>query len=147
MESTLMSAGLAGALGGPKNATTERALAQAPQFQTLMQQPQAAANTVPQAPDDRYVDTVPESVPSERPASLPNEVTELGKTMSEKLKMAMAGPDKLRQMPVADPYVAQMRAGLADVLQFQGSLMQFSLTMKSVELSTQGFQALYKMQG
>ena len=98
-------------------------------------------------PGDRYVDEVAAVSSAARGVSMSPEVAAVGKSLSEALQMAKVGPTKLSEMKVTDPHIAQLRDGMLDALKFQGSMVQLNLTMKSVELSAQGFQALYKMQG
>lgn len=150
MESKLMGAALTGALGASKDAAAGPTAANVQSFQALMQQP-SPATASPSAghfvPGDRYVDEVAAVSSAERGVSMSPEVAAVGKSLSEALQMAKVGPTKLSQMKVTDPHIAQLRDGMLDALKFQGSMVQLNLTMKSVELSAQGFQTLYKMQG
>ena len=149
MESNLMGAALTGALGAGKDAGAGPTAANVQSFQALMQQPSATATpSAGYSPaGDRYVDEVPADTSAARGVSMSPEVAAVGKSLSEALQMAKVGPTKLSEMKVTDPHIAQLRDGMLDALKFQGSMVQLNLTMKSVELSAQGFQALYKMQG
>jgi hypothetical protein len=155
MESKLLSETLAAASGAAKDTAAGPAGAVVQRFQELMQQtspaPNAAqpttVNEVERSGVDRYTDEVPTASLGQRGATLPPEVEAVGKSLSDTLKMAITGPSKLTEMKVADPHLAQFRDGMLDALKFQGSMVHLNLTMKSVELSAQGFQALYKMQG
>lgn len=96
---------------------------------------------------DVYTDEVAAPSTAARGVMLSPEIAAAGKALSDNLKVAMSAPAKLSETPVTDPDIAVLRAGLTDYLHFQGSMVQFSMTMKSVELSVQGFQSIYKMQG
>jgi hypothetical protein len=155
MESKLLGEALAAASGAAKDTAAGPAGAGVQRFQQLMQPtsptPNAAQPTTVNAAErsgvDRYTDEVPATSPGQRGATLPPEVEAVGKSLSDTLKMATTGPPKLTEMKITDPHLAQLRDGMLDALKFQGSMVHLNLTMKSVELSAQGFQALYKMQG
>jgi hypothetical protein len=155
MESSLLTAPLSAAAGTGKDAATSAAGGGAQRFQELMRQT-SPAPTTEQAPAvdaagrprfDVYTDEVPTAAAGQRGASLPPELEAVGKGLSDTLKLAVTGPTTLRDMKLTDPYMAQFRDGMLDALKFQGSMVNVSLTMKSIELSAQSFQTLYKMQG
>jgi hypothetical protein len=160
MESKLLSEALAAASGAAKDAAatpagTGAAGAVVQRFQALMQQTSpapniakpTAVNAAERSVVDRYTDEVPTASLGQRGASLPPELEAVGKGLSDTLKLAITGPAKLTEMKITDPHIAQLRDGMLDAIKFQGSMVHLNMTMKSVELSAQGFQALYKMQG
>jgi hypothetical protein len=155
MESKLLGEALSAASGAAKDAAAGPAGASVQRFQALMQPTSPALNiaqpTTVNAAErsvvDRYTDEVPTASSGQRGATLPPEVEAVGKGLSDAMKLAITGPTKLTAMNVTDPHLAQFRDGILDTLRFQGSMVHLNLTMKSIELSAQGFQALYKMQG
>jgi hypothetical protein len=154
MEPKLLGEALAAASGAAKDTAAGPAGAGVQRFQALMQQtpppntaPQTMVGAAERSVVDRYTDEVPSASLGPRGVTLSPEVEAVGKSLSDTLKMAITGPPKLTEMKVADPHLAQLRDGMLDALKFQGSMVHLNLTMKSIELSAQGFQALYKMQG
>jgi hypothetical protein len=142
----------AGAFAGPTTpASPSLRGEQAQRFETLLQSSSAnqTGSSWP-AFGDRYVDEVPppEASSSARGIALPDDFMSLGRTLSSEFAEHRSKASSLFDEGESTiPAVARFREQLGALTELQQSFTQYHLMMKGVELSSQGLQQLFKMQG
>jgi hypothetical protein len=149
METTALLAGLqlAANSGTPGPTGVQR-------FEQLMQSAQPARTPAPEqrqasAGQAVYIDAAAPAGQASGGVRLSPEVSNYATDLVKRMRIDRFDRSVLSQTPSPDelPVVTYLREHSRELVNTQIAFTQFTMTMKGVELSTQGMQQLFKMQG
>jgi hypothetical protein len=156
MDSTSMIVALRNSPDAATSAGSHQLLAQAHRFAALLQPPQSttpsqatnqsAGSLASVEAGDRYTDEVAPVQGGSRPVTLPTDVLKFGQGISDEMRAVQVRFDSSTRK-ITDPYLLEVSEGIKAAVQFQDMSARLRTTMKAVELSSQGFSQLFKMQG
>ena len=156
MDSMLLAAEVRSPSVDATGAGSVQLYAQATRFEALLRAPPTSPAPLQGGPStsalpsiafgDRYTDEVAPERSTARAVVLPDEVSKLGQSLSDEMRQLRSKFDSSSKN-ITDPYLLELRDQVNAVVQYQDAITRLAVTMKSVELSVQSCNQLFKMQG